>query len=282
MALIKCPECGKEISDKAQSCINCGFPLNTISNLIVNTTELSYKDVLAEIKSKFSEFLQMPETHEKDFEIFYYENKLTFENLKNIVSSEKDNSVYDLLTSEFLDMILKSSRWTNWNSIKKIFEIIDFSKISKEQMDKVTDAMYVQITQLASWGGNTDHILYSYILYQVLKYGSQENISKLMQNLSTISPGTDSVRYNNVMELCTEKMGLSYIGQPITITPPPITSSTPLKQTQTTNRTVSCPKCGSTSIATINRGYSIVWGLIGSGKPMNVCQACGHKFKPGS
>lgn len=28
MALIKCPECGKEISDKASACINCGFPLN--------------------------------------------------------------------------------------------------------------------------------------------------------------------------------------------------------------------------------------------------------------
>ena len=25
--LIKCPECGKEISDKSEKCINCGFPL---------------------------------------------------------------------------------------------------------------------------------------------------------------------------------------------------------------------------------------------------------------
>ena len=28
MALIKCPECGKEISDKAPACIHCGYPLN--------------------------------------------------------------------------------------------------------------------------------------------------------------------------------------------------------------------------------------------------------------
>lgn len=27
MALIKCPECGKEISDKAVSCPNCGNPI---------------------------------------------------------------------------------------------------------------------------------------------------------------------------------------------------------------------------------------------------------------
>ena len=27
MALINCPECGKQISDKAENCIHCGFPL---------------------------------------------------------------------------------------------------------------------------------------------------------------------------------------------------------------------------------------------------------------
>ena len=41
----------------------------------------------------------------------------------------------------------------------------------------------------------------------------------------------------------------------------------------------SCPKCGSTSLATVNRGFSLLTGLIGSGKPMNVCQKCGYKWK---
>jgi len=30
MALINCPECKKEISDKAQSCPHCGCPINAI------------------------------------------------------------------------------------------------------------------------------------------------------------------------------------------------------------------------------------------------------------
>lgn len=30
MALIKCPECGKEVSDKAKSCIHCGYPLEAV------------------------------------------------------------------------------------------------------------------------------------------------------------------------------------------------------------------------------------------------------------
>lgn len=32
MALIKCPECGKEISDKAEKCPNCGYPVNNVQN----------------------------------------------------------------------------------------------------------------------------------------------------------------------------------------------------------------------------------------------------------
>ena len=30
MALIHCPECGKEISDKAITCIHCGYPLKEV------------------------------------------------------------------------------------------------------------------------------------------------------------------------------------------------------------------------------------------------------------
>lgn len=31
MALIKCPECGREISDKASSCPHCGYPIESLS-----------------------------------------------------------------------------------------------------------------------------------------------------------------------------------------------------------------------------------------------------------
>ena len=46
MALINCPECGKEISDKAKNCIHCGYPLDfsdseSIPNVIENADEKS-------------------------------------------------------------------------------------------------------------------------------------------------------------------------------------------------------------------------------------------------
>lgn len=39
MALIKCPECGKDISDKASSCINCGYPISKLDLLVTNDDE---------------------------------------------------------------------------------------------------------------------------------------------------------------------------------------------------------------------------------------------------
>ena len=35
MALIKCPECGKEISDKADTCPSCGGPVNGQKSIVV-------------------------------------------------------------------------------------------------------------------------------------------------------------------------------------------------------------------------------------------------------
>ena len=38
MALINCPECGKEISDKANACPNCGAPIEVISSKKIPVT----------------------------------------------------------------------------------------------------------------------------------------------------------------------------------------------------------------------------------------------------
>lgn len=46
------------------------------------------------------------------------------------------------------------------------------------------------------------------------------------------------------------------------------------------SNTPKCPKCNSTAIQTINRGYSFWTGFLGSGSPRNVCQKCGYKWKP--
>lgn len=43
---------------------------------------------------------------------------------------------------------------------------------------------------------------------------------------------------------------------------------------------VHCPRCDSTNVVTGQRGYSMVWGFIGSNRTMNRCAKCGHKWEP--
>lgn len=52
------------------------------------------------------------------------------------------------------------------------------------------------------------------------------------------------------------------------------------EQEEKSKNQIHCPRCKSTSIQTINRGYSFWTGFLGSGSPRNVCQKCGYKWKP--
>ena len=43
MSLIHCPECGREISDKANNCPNCGYPIASIPDIHQLSSEYEQK-----------------------------------------------------------------------------------------------------------------------------------------------------------------------------------------------------------------------------------------------
>lgn len=151
--LIQCPECGKEISDKSDKCIHCGYPLREEQQNIQNT-----------------------QTH------------------TCLVNGKQ----YDL--GFLLD-----------DSI--------------QQMDKIV--MFSQLTGC-------------YFL----------------------------ACYDSIVEIVQTKVI------------PPYLSFITTEEYKRRESTPHCPKCGSTSISTINKGFSVITGFIGSGSPRNVCQKCGYKWKP--
>lgn len=53
MAIIQCPECGKEISDKAKACIHCGYPISEEKNNICVIDDKKYD--LSEFKNRLLE-----------------------------------------------------------------------------------------------------------------------------------------------------------------------------------------------------------------------------------
>lgn len=54
MALIKCPECSKDISDKSEKCIHCGYPLRSSNGGYPSTSSYENRKtkVLTERTSK--------------------------------------------------------------------------------------------------------------------------------------------------------------------------------------------------------------------------------------
>ena len=165
MALIKCPECNKDISDKAPACIYCGFPLSATTQSMPQTQRTTNLTPQISIKAPIKMF------------------------------SQNDSTVS--------------------------IECCNCSKV------------------------------YSFNR----KYFSQIEKNFCIPNTAIICPNCNNgVAANTRIE------------------------------TKSTNNSISpktkCPKCGSTSISTVNRGYSIIWGLLGSGTPMNFCQSCGHKWNP--
>lgn len=54
MALIKCPECGKEISNKAESCPNCGYKLTKQNNNVENINNVRAGTMLCIIGSSLT------------------------------------------------------------------------------------------------------------------------------------------------------------------------------------------------------------------------------------
>ena len=63
-------------------------------------------------------------------------------------------------------------------------------------------------------------------------------------------------------------------------TPNVVTKMDIIEEQERERSIIKCPKCGSTAISTVNRGYSLMTGFFGSGSPRNVCQKCGYKWKP--
>ena len=53
MALIKCPECGKEVSDKASACIHCGFPLCEVIDKSSNIDISAFQEELSKLFKEF-------------------------------------------------------------------------------------------------------------------------------------------------------------------------------------------------------------------------------------
>lgn len=179
--LIRCPECGKEVSDKAPACIHCGFPLNDIhkeNTCLVDGAEYD----MTELKNYYAKLTD----YEKGE--FYRRIKSQYEGNLEIFPNEATNILRNI------------NEHFNW------------------------------------WNDSHNHGK-GYLRDKFVLTCIDHNFQYFEFNTADI--------------------------------PDP-------------SKTVRCPKCGSTSVTTQERGYSIMWGVLGSTKKKNLCQKCGYTWWPGT
>lgn len=58
MALINCPECGRQISDQAKNCIDCGYPVKQETTSIEERNDKTTTQPTVVVESKEGCFLQ--------------------------------------------------------------------------------------------------------------------------------------------------------------------------------------------------------------------------------
>ncbi len=329
MALIKCPECGKEISDKAPACIHCGLPLKECINNTDDTVLENTIDISNEVKQITMQF----ENYRIRRAAFYYQTaRFTYDAFYTDVSIEKIQKavncnegnlgpyeVIDYLVSNSkrvddlckdspnyknyenyiieISFLMKNPRydflsfgcWTYW------LKNLNYEKISKETLK--TLAKIIASGNFTFWTKGELNVLFERMTFseqvECMQYWGEKSKSDIVK-AKINSEGLYDFWLeckNNGQEFDLNKIN-DYKGTDIgNIILPEVENKTALHAIHnssipsnivTSPKIPKCPKCGSTSIATINRGYSIVWGFLGSGKPVNVCQSCGHKFKPGT
>lgn len=98
MALIRCPECHKEISDKSEKCIHCGFPIGEELNEIclINGESfnlLEYKNIILNSNLSADDIVEI------ETKLFYQVQTITIfeshELLENIKNNKKIPRIFN-------------------------------------------------------------------------------------------------------------------------------------------------------------------------------------------
>ena len=289
MALIKCPECGKEISNQAQACIHCGYPIKSVlaDNGSTDTTNNANCPHIEGVVTYYGHNIQ--ETSVFDSGLLSGTNGKCTEAMgiwdysvggNQLYVTRKFGTVTYTVTENYL--LNHNGKYDGYipdddaiDAICSLKNPIGITTITFNRNGEYTKTMssgivtkgyYVKKGNIIAMviDNNKDYIHWSVVFNNALFSASMiraELVSEVRVALEAVANKA--------------KISPSFINVPVVNTQ---------KETQKhiDDTEVVCPRCGSKSIATVNRGYSLFWGFLGSGKPVNVCQKCGYKYKPGT
>ena len=115
---------------------------------------------------------------------------------------------------------------------------------------------------------------------QVYNVGYSESLSIIRHTPFIISDGMTSNTANTLKDLLDREGCESRIIESKEVTEKFTIQDLKKRKLFQKYQPLTCPRCGSTAVTTGSRGYSLVWGFIGSNKTVNRCGKCGHTWNP--
>ena len=205
MALIKCPECGNVVSDKAKDCIHCGYSMEILTkeNDLVNSENfvnhnISMSKLLSNLSVVIKSFIEENDLIKKkrdanDYSEQYIDYQHTvclnknFICLQRYLKENKTLRIHKEAIHFLLKRLFESEMYTNFDAVKATLENIDFSILDNNTLTYISTRLREKVQGIDD-NFNCHHILYAYPIYQVLFYGSSDINSKLLFYLNQQQP----------------------------------------------------------------------------------------------
>ena len=259
MALIKCPECGKEISNKAKMCIHCGYPMDEYKEIIPENYEI-YEPPL--ITQKFQVIMAS---------YGFIKNRIA-EELEDMKITSFDNAInlLDDLPVCICETYSQDESRKIKSSLSDIGADITIKKVSCQDRVKLpTTNMDLFCIQLVNNNIPSD------ISEIRLRNRTSSNIHYIDLLATGLPLDKAKILYDTLIQ---RNIKCKLLKDPIS----------EHENTQIINyieyhlidSKVKCPKCGSAQITTGNKGYSLLTGFLGSNKTVNRCSKCGYSWEP--
>ena len=174
MALINCPECNREISDKSNVCIHCGCPISTN-----NQNNASAKNIV----QVFEEFAATATLHSHAESIYIkVENEV-----KKIKASNPENIANDEIAKGIIEGLGKAPQHLSWMAADSYCKLIDYKALSEDALNYCTDKLFETLSVKKYYSDGSGGYCYIQIFYypsfMLMKYGSESNKEKLMEVL---------------------------------------------------------------------------------------------------
>ena len=253
MALIICPECKREVSSYANACPSCGFPL-----IKLRDSNTSYDVILVSYNSPLSTTAIVKEIRH--------------------LSLAEAKKITDNVPSIIVSGVTKSKA----EEIKKKFDAIDavvkirnrFGNAEENVIQSKSDLNQYSVILLSTNSRS----------YNVSK-AFDESVSMTYKEKSEIIAHAPSVIKSNLTEEEAQKIYDIFTKHGISTSI--VNNQEDIKQywiyreePEPIDEILRCPRCKSTAITTGSRGYSLLWGFLGSNKTVNRCGKCGYTWKP--